>query len=75
MEDEGLLEATSNQDDPGGLAQVKWRPSPSENGGFVKMEEPWPKLQGTIKKYSGCTVEMDRIRKWVIQLARGAIAV
>ena len=45
------LQATSNQDAARGPAQVKWRPCPSEDGGPVKMEGPWPKVQATIKKY------------------------
>ena len=68
MEDEGLPEATSNQDAVRGLAQVKWRPCPSEGGGPVKMEDPWPKLQATIKKYFGSAAEMDRTWKWSIYL-------
>ena len=74
MEDGGLLEAMQDQDAARGPAQVKWRPCPSEDGGPVKMEEPWPKLQARIKKYCGSAAKMDRTGKWSIQLATGAIA-
>ena len=75
MEDGGLLEAMQDQDAAGGPAQVKWRPCPSEDGGPVKMEEPWLNLQATIKKYCGSAVGMNRIGKWSIWLAARAIAV
>ena len=52
-----------DQDAVGGLAHVKWRPCPSEDGGPVNMEEPWPKLQARIKKDYGSAAEMDRTGK------------
>ena len=74
MEDGGLPEAMQDEGAAGGLAQVKWRPCPSEDGGLGKMEEPLPKLQARIKKYYGSAIKMDRTGKWSIQVAAGAIA-
>ena len=74
LEDGGPLKATTYLDAAGGPTRVKWRRCPSEDGGPLKMEEPWPKLQARIKKYCGSAAKMDRIGKWSIQPAAGAIA-
>ena len=36
---------------------MKWRPCPSEDGGLVKMDVPWLKLQAILKKYCGSIAE------------------
>ena len=63
MEDGGLPQAMSDQDVAGGLAQLKWRPCPSEDGGPVTMEVPWLKQQAAMKNYREITAEIDRIGK------------